>query len=183
MHETGHVEYVIEPRVCAKTWLLRAVFAGTYLAVGALLMALTATLRVSFPLSVGVFLLTVGCLFLLTWRYTRVEYEISLEQDQLTCARIFGKRTRVRMLSVNVRDLVLVASLEDDEAAERARRYPITKEYRAVSSPDAPEIWFAVWNTGKDAYSVFYLEATDALLRALRFQNPTAVALRRQGGR
>ena len=178
MQEIGHVEYVITPGPGLRAWLIRIIFAATYLLVGSLLFSLSALLQIDLIFAIGLALIVIACLVLLTWRYTKVEYEISLDQETLTCARIFGKRSRMRMLTVNVKDFVLVGPLDDEATAEKGRRYPLHKEYRAVPAPDADNVWFAIWNVGKDSFAVFYFQATDPLLKAIRFQNPTAIAMR-----
>lgn len=114
-----------------------------------------------------------------TWRYVAVDYEYSITSGELTFSKIFGNRSRRTALKLTLRDAVRIAPLENADEAAKATAYAPEREFSAVSSMSAPDVYFILFeyatNGGKEKHrAIFYFEATQKALQICRFYNPSA---------
>lgn len=119
-----------------------------------------------------------------TWRYVDVEYEYSITSGELTFSKIYGNRSRRTCLRVLLRDAVRIAPLGDEREAARATEYRPEREFSAISSLRAPDIYFILFEYGgkedgkqTKRRAIFYFEATQKALQICRFYNPSATVV------
>ncbi len=117
-----------------------------------------------------------------TWRYVSVDYEYSITSGELTFSKIFGNRSRRTQLKLMLRDAVRIAPLENEQEAARATAYKPEREFFAVSSMSAPDIYFILFEyataQGKEKQrAILYFEATQKALQVCRFYNPSGTVL------
>ena len=112
-----------------------------------------------------------------TWRYVSVEYEYSITSGELTFSKIFGNRSRRTVLKLMLRDAIHIAPLDNEEERKKANAYLPEREFWAVSSQNAQDVYFILfeYTTGKEKRrAVLYFEATQKALQICRFYNPSA---------
>ena len=114
-----------------------------------------------------------------TWRFVTVEYEYSIISGELTFSKIFGGKSRRKQMTVRLRDASLIAPLDNGEYSARATEWQPEKEFSAISSLKAPDIYFMLFEledpkTGKKKRAIFYFEATAGALKCCRFYNQSA---------
>ena len=117
-----------------------------------------------------------------TWRYVSVEYEYSITSGELTFSKIFGNRSRRTVLKLTLRDAIRIAPLENEAEVKKADSYLPEREFWAVSSQSAPDVYFILFEysagSGKEKRrAIFYFEATQKALQICRFYNPSATVI------
>jgi len=117
-----------------------------------------------------------------TWRYVSVDYEYSITSGELTFSKIFGNRSRRTVLKLNLHDAIRIAPLDNEAEARKADAYLPEREFWAVSSQNAPDVYFilfeyAAGNGKEKRRAIFYFEATQRALQICRFYNPSATVI------
>ena len=93
--------------------------------------------------------------------------------EWITFSYIYGGRSRKTALETAIKRFQEIAPL-DDAALSRLEARDIQKEYRFISSDDAPDIYYALLEEDGEL-SVVLFEATQKALGILRFYNPMTV--------
>ena len=169
---------IARPQKTEGKWILArvALIAFYVVFVAAILIAGFVT-RILWPL-LALIPISLWVLVFITWRYVSVEYEYSATSGVLTFSKIYGNKSRRRVLDITLKDAVCIAPLSSDEHYHFAQHYQPEKEFSAVSSMRSDGIWFILFelgaNTSKEKRrAVFYFEPDDKLLRICRYYNPT----------
>lgn len=180
MEEFSTYEFVVDQRIEGKWRLARIGLIALYVlfVIGCLIVGIS--FKILPPLAlVPIF---TWMLVFFTWRYVSVEYEYSITSGELTFSKVFGRRSRRKILTIALRDAVLIAPLEDAECAAKATKYMPEREFSAISSLRAPDIYFILFEYkyrehGKERArrAIFYFEATARALQVCRFYNPSTV--------
>ena len=175
MNEFSTYEFVVSQKIEGKWRLARIGMILLYISfvLGALLAGIS--LNILPPLAlVPVF---TWMLVFFTWRYVSVEYEYSITSGELTFSKVFGNRSRRTVLRLSMRQAVRIAPLENEQEVARANAYRPEREFSAISSPKAPDIYFILFEYaagGKEKHrAIFYFEATQRALQICRFYNPS----------
>lgn len=126
--------------------------------------------------------ITLWIIIFFTWRYVSLEYEYSIMSGELTFSKIYGGRSRREVMKMRLRDASLIAPLDGDVYSAKATAYQPEKEFSAVSSMSAPDIYFMLFEledekTGKKSRAIFYFEATAGALKTCRFYNQAATVV------
>ena len=121
-------------------------------------------------------------LIFFTWRLVSVEYEYSITSGTLTFAKIYGNRFRRTILEIDLRQVSRIAPLDNDVWTAHADKWRPEREYSAISSLKAPDIYFMLFEYGDNRKkekrrTVLYFEATTRALQICRFYNPSATVL------
>ena len=180
MNEFSTYEFAVKQRIEGKWILARIAMISLYaLFVGAWLL-----LGFSFSLIVQLLALipiTTWILVFFTWRYVAVEYEYSITSGELTFSKIFGNRSRRTVLHIKLRDAVRIAPLDNAEESARATAYTPEREFSAISSLRAPDIYYILFEhaarDGKKRRAILYFEATGRALQICRFYNPSSTVM------
>lgn len=125
---------------------------------------------------------TLWIIVFFTWRYVSVEYEYSIMSGELTFSKIYGGRSRRTQMTMKLRDASLIAPLDGDVYSAKATAYRPEKEFFAISSLKAPDIYFMLFElenpkNGKKSRAIFYFEATAGALKTCRFYNQSATVV------
>ena len=97
-----------------------------------------------------------------------VEYEFAVTSGQLDVDMICGKRKRKHMVTVDGKDIELMAPMKRAYMGD-FNSSSIQKRYFAASSPKSRTRWFALFNNEKGQKSVLIFEPTPEMQTALRF--------------
>lgn len=118
-------------------------------------------------------------LIFITWRYVCVEYEYSATSGTLTYCKIFGNKSRKRILDISLKSAVRIAPLSKEMHRNFAEQYHPEREFYAVSSANSEDVWFILFELGaksnKDKRrAIFYFEPDEKMLRICRYYNPSS---------
>lgn len=180
MSEFNSYEFVVEQAKEGKWKLLRIGMIALYVLYGAAWLVVGMVSRL-IPL-VALAPVTLWIIVFFTWRYTSVEYEYSIQSGELTFSKIFGSRSRRTQMTMRVRDASLIAPLDGDVYSAKATAYQPEREFSAISSLKAPDIYFMLFElenpkTGGKKRAIFYFEATASALKTCRFYNQAATVV------
>ncbi len=181
MNEVSSFEFVVKQKIEGKWLLARIGLFAFYIlyVIGMLIAGILSRILVPFLALIPI---SLWIIVFITWRYVSVEYEYALLGGTLTFTKIFGGRSRKKIFSVPLRDACRIAPLEDSMAADAARAYRPEREFSAISSLKAPDIYFMLfeWASAKGKEkrrAIFYFEATAKTLHICRYYNPSATQM------
>lgn len=171
MNEFNTYEFVVAQKHEGKVQLFRILAVVSYVLFFCVVAA--ALILLHFPWMVAVLPIFEWILIFFTWRYRSVEFEYSMTSGNITFSYIYGGRSRKTALETAIKRFQEIAPL-DDAALSRLEARDIQKEYRFISSDDAPDIYYALLDEDGEL-SVVLFEATQKALEILRFYNPMTV--------
>ena len=181
MHQFSSYELVVSQRNEGKWIAARIGLILFYIlfALAALLLGLK--LRLIVPL-LAFIPLSIWVLVFVTWRYVQVDYEYSIESGILTFTKIYGRRQRKRIFTMQLKDAVRIAPLADEAEAARGAAYHPEREFVGVSTMYAPDIYFMLFELDdtqnrEKRRAIFYFEATAKTLSICRFYNPSGTVM------
>lgn len=183
MNEFSTYEFTVDQRIEGKWRLARIgmILFYVFFALGAFLLL---AIIWNMPQLVALVPVATWMLVFFTWRYVSVEYEYSLTSGELVFSKIFGNRSRRTVLKMMLRDASRIAPLEDAQEAARATSYAPEKEFSAISSLGAPDVYFILFEhryeehgKAKSCRAILYFEATAKALQICRFYNPSATVM------
>ena len=176
MNEFSTYEYVVA-RTNKGTQKLKPVFfvlGYVVFAIGAIIFAVATKIAATL-VSLAPFALVL--VIFLTWRYTKVEYEISVTSGVVTFCEIYGGRSRKKMLEFRLKECDMIAPLSEPAKREYADRYGAQSTYVALSGKDTPNGYFAAFEDEKGKRCIFFFEANEKMLKICRFYNPSATTI------
>lgn len=118
--------------------------------------------------------LTTVILVRCTWKYTSVEFEYTLVEGSLVIDKIYGKKTRKGVFEGELKSAVLIAPYTEDFLRKAEERGAWRKSIEAISSEDAEEIWFLLFESEGETRTMVFVEADDTMLRIFRHYNARA---------
>lgn len=181
MNEFTTYEFAVSQKVEGKWLLARVGLIVFYVFYVVALLAVALRTRIFVPF-LALIPITLWMIVFFTWRYTAVDYEYSITSGELTFSRIYGNRTRRRVSTIVLRDAVCIAPLDNGEHSAKAAAFHPEREYSAISSLTAPDIYYILFEyqnkkKKEKCRAIFYFEATGRALQICRFYNPSATVL------
>ena len=164
MNEFLTYEYVAAPPKKKKLQVLLIIVYVFYILVPLLFFA---TVAKPFLTLYAIVPLTLWIIVLLTWPMTNPEYEYSMTSGILTFAVIYGGRRRKKQFEMKIKDMAAIAPYSK-MYSDKIGEYDPAKSYEGVSSLDAENVYFALFENEKGEKCVYYFEATDRALKILR---------------
>ncbi|MBQ8509787.1 MAG: hypothetical protein IJ493_07770 [Clostridia bacterium] len=168
-------EYAVRPEPDGKMQLLRVLLIAAYTLFTLVYITLFWVIAGAWVMLILLPFLMYA-IFTLTWRFTRVEYEYSIEAGVLRVAKIYDGRSRRTKLTLELSDLTSAAPCtEPSPAALNARDITRTDDYR--TSPQSEEGWLCVFADRKTGRKrALLLDCNAEMIRIMRLCNPSAVA-------
>ena len=112
----------------------------------------------------------------MTWRYTQVEYEYSFFSGALTVNRIFGNRTRKKMLEIRIQNFSAIFPVKE-ETQSKIEVFEAETTIFAASAADAENLWVAHWNDAESGKRcALYFEPNEKAVKILKYYNASAMA-------
>ncbi len=111
-----------------------------------------------------------------TWRYVQIEYEYIILDGEFRMIKIYGSKQMRELCCTRVSAMKRIAPYRDEYASD-ADAVPKERRIEAVSSMDASDIYYAIFNDGDDECVVFF-EATEKTLKVLRYYNSETVVVK-----
>ncbi len=170
---TDTYEYVVKKKVEGKYALKRVLIILAYIVIciAEFVLCLASHIYQLFALAP----VSLWIIYYFTWPYFSVEYEYALSEGHITFSRIYDGRKRKEVFSERISRLDTVAPYKS-ENDEVILSYAPTVEYIAFSSEKTPvDPYFALFTDEKGRKCVFFFEATNRSLRALKYYNQNTV--------
>lgn len=181
MNEFTTHEHAVAQKIEGKWLVARIGLVFLYVALATVILLCGIGTRIFVPL-LALTPVFICIVIFITWRYVSVEYEYSITSGILTFAKIYGNRSRRTFLEIDLREASRIAPLDNGPHTEQADRWHPEREFSAISSLKAPDIYFILFEfkdkkSGDKRRAVFYFEATSRALQICRFYNPSATVV------
>lgn len=182
MNEFATYEYSVRQKIEGKWIFARIALVFLYLSFVLAWILFGVRTRIFVPL-LALIPVTTWMLVFATWRYVSVEYEYSITSGILTFTKVFGGKSRKKILELSLRNAVLIAPLDDEKARTYAEKYRPEREFHAISSLSSPDVYFLLFEyenkkEKQKRRAILYFEATDRALQVCRFYNTSATTVR-----
>ncbi len=167
-------EYMIKQKTEGKLLLKKLLLIFTYGAFAILLSSVVLALcpaELYFPLLFLVAALTAFLVFV-TWRFTCVEFEVTVAGGDLMITTLYGKGFRRRLLNLPVNSIYEIGEY-DDKAYEEISKLSLQKDYLCLSSLSAPDVYYALFEEDKEQ-CILYFDAPPSAVALLKKYNSGA---------
>mgnify|MGYP000041879896 FL=1 len=175
---TAPYEYVVAEKKTPKLRARRAGLIALYILFPIVALVITAMSKVGPLLAAMCTFLAIATWMLVffTWRYVSVEYEYTVVSGRVTFCKIYGGRSRKKLLEFMIKDAELIAPT-DDVNIGKVKYFEPEKTYSALSAEGAEDGYFMLFRNAEKEKCVFYFEATAQMLKICRFYNPGATVM------
>ena len=113
----------------------------------------------------------------LTWKWVDISYRYEISMGNFTVATIYGEGDDSyawKNFEVKAYSLLRIEPYTD-EAKEELKKEKFEKIYEATSSINHPDNYFATFYDENERYCMVYFEATEKVLKVLKFLNKNTV--------
>ena len=110
----------------------------------------------------------------ITAAYGEVAYEYSIVSGEVEFAKIFGDRFRKKWFTVKLSEMETIAPY-DGTYADKADNGSYDRIYKAISSFDAPNIYYGIWQDESGRRCIVFMEMIPKSLKMARSYNHTTV--------
>ena len=174
MSDFENYEYVIKPRKDAKNRTKRLLFILLYIVfiIGWLFFGLLT--KIFIPL-LALIPLTTWMLIFFTWRFVNVEYEYSVESGIITFSKIYGGRSRRRILEFDVRDAERILPIAESATERALIDFDPSREYSFISSKEDPDSLVALCIDENGNHIAISFAADDRMNRIIKLYNSAAL--------
>lgn len=176
MHEFSTYEYAVAPKNDAKMKAKKAAFIVSYVLFPLFFITFFCVIQLYW----FIFFLAMATVFyiVLTWRrFIDVEYEYSITSGVVTFSKIYGNRSRKTFMEAKLKNAITIAPLNDKLQKSKLDAYEPEIVYSALSSPDAEDGYFMIYESEDGHACAFLFEATAQTLKICRFYNPSATVM------
>ena len=115
-------------------------------------------------------------LWFFTWPYFSRSFYYTVDGSFFTVLKVYGGKFEDDFVKVRVSDAEMIAPMNEEYAAE-AHAHADAIVYEAVSSFDASDIYYMTYQNEQGKYCVIFFEATEQLLKALKYYNSKAIVM------
>ena len=172
MNENNTYEFVVNERPEGSRKLKKILGRGSMLAVIAVFVLLfTVVIPGLAPLAILPLSFLGVVLYL--WKYFNVELEYSMTSGYITFTRIYGGRSRKKVLDLSIKDMQAITPVTENTADDLNTR-GVEKIYMFASHSTAEDMYVAVFEKDGQKCAV-YFEATQKALQIFRFYNMITV--------
>ena len=119
---------------------------------------------------------TTWILVFFTWRYVNVEYEYGVESGVITFSKIFGGRSRRRVLQFDLRDAERILPLNEHGTQRLLDDFAPSKEYSFINTPDNPDSLVALCVDEDGNRLAISFTADSRLHKLIKIYNSSAIA-------
>ena len=175
MSQSTFCEHIVKQKCQGKFLIYKILLIALYSAVAifpslAIIVFAPSSLTVPFLLVIAT---VVTILVTFTWKYTSLEYEYQIVDDTILFTKIFGKSRRVCEIEMPMSAFTVVGA-HTPESEKYLSELLVDRTYLFISSFNAENIHFGVFNADDDICIVFF-EATDDILFKIRRYSPGAI--------
>ena len=174
MSDYERYEYVIKPKKDSKNRMKRFMLVMLYVLFVLGWFFFGILTRIFLPL-LALIPLSLWFLVFATWRYVNVEYEYSVESGIITFTKIYGGKSRKRILIFDIRDAETILPLGDSETRRALDDFDPRSEFFFAASEDAPDSFLALCTDEDDTRLAISFTADDRMMRLLKLYNAKAL--------
>ena len=175
MNENQSYEKLIRLRTEGKLLLAKIGLIAAYVLFAIVGVLLAVLLADGHPALIVLVALLDFCLWLMTHKLVKLEYEYTFVSGSFYLSKILGKSARRELFEEELSRAVKVAPYVG-EYKEAALRQEITKTFSAISSRKAQNIWFMLFEGDGGRRTLILFEADERSLKYIRHCVPRAVA-------
>ena len=118
-------------------------------------------------------LVTLCILIFFTWRFVKIEYELTIHMGQLGFAVIYGGLNRKNLFSCPIRDLKIIAPYNGEHRAE-ADSCGATETKIFVADIHSDDNYFAIYEAENGTKTLLIFETEEKSRKMLKYYNSTA---------
>ena len=173
MNEFESYEYVIKPKKDSKNTMKRLLLIVLYFLfiVGWLFFGLLTKIFVPLLAFIPI---TTWLLVFATWRFVNVEYEYTVESGMITFTKIYGGKSRKRILELDIRDAESILPLREKATQIALDAFDPGREYFFAASEDDEDSYVALCiDEDGNRLSVAFT-CDERLYRIIKYRNASA---------
>lgn len=170
----NYAEYIVDVKKEGKYKMQRTLMITLYIVVG--LAFLGVAFAISFPWIVLLAPFALMILYHGTWHFFSRSYFYTVDTGIFTITKVYGYKKEDDFVKMRISEAEMIAPL-NDEYKHYAHAHADAATYEAVSSFSASDIYFVTYTDEAGKPSVIFFEATEQLLKALRYYNSKAVVM------
>ena len=110
----------------------------------------------------------------MTLAFGEVAFEYTVASGEMSFAKIYGNRFRREWFSLKIADIEKCAPL-DSHAERDLESIDVRHTYRAISSDDAPYIYYAIFTNSNGERCLMYFEVIKKSLKMIKTYFPSTV--------
>ena len=176
MNEFSTYEYAIAPKNDAKLKLTKFLFICSYVLFP--LLFIIFFYMINLPWFIVFVVFATALYVIMTWRrFVDIEFEYSITSGIITFSKIYGNRSRKTFMEAKLKNAIAIAPLNDKLQKSKLDAYEPEIVYSALSSPDAEDGYFMIYESEDGHACAFLFEATAQTLKICRFYNPSATVM------
>lgn len=168
---SGYAEYMVNIKVEGKYRMHRILMVCLYLLVAG---AISAVFLSTVPYIIAIVPIFIFILWRFTWLYVSRSYFYTVDGGYFTVTKVYGERKEADFVKIKLSDATMIAPF-DDEYKHYCHSDASATVYNAVSSFKAPDIYFLLAEDEKGKKSVVFFEATEHILKAMKYYNSKAL--------
>lgn len=168
-------EYIIKQKLEGKALAKRIGFIAAYVLIFSFMIMVTFLYlpKDLYLIIIPLIFAFTALLIFITWRFTYVEYEVSIAGGDITVTLIYGKGSPTkRLLNVAVNAITEIGEY-DEQAYDEISKLSLQKNFICISSLSAPSIYYAIFEEEQDR-CILYFDATDEAVTLLKRLNSSA---------
>ncbi len=170
----NYAEYMVDLKVQGKYKTQRILLILLYVVVSLGIVGLMAALTL--PWLVALVPVAVWILWFFTWPFVSRSYYYTVDASYFTIVKVYGGKKEADFVKVKISEAEMIAP-KNEEYAAYAHAHADAVVYEAVSSFDAGDIYFMTFVNEEGKNAVVFFEATQQLLKALKYYNSKAVVM------
>ncbi len=168
-------EHIVKQKAQGKFLIFKILAIAFYIALavipsGIIIAFAPANLTVPFLIVIAA---VVFITFKLTWKYTCLEYEYQIIDDTISFTKIYGKTRRKTVIEMPMRAFTTLGA-HTPESEKYLGELLVNRTYLYISSFNAENIYFGVFNANDEVCIVFF-EATDTAISKLKKYGSSAM--------
>lgn len=128
------------------------------------------------PFMMALVAITWYILFLMTWKYTQIEYEYSFFSGELTVNRILGGRIRKNIKKIRIQNFSAIFPANEANQS-KIEAFAAENTIFAASAKDAANLWVALWDDAESGKRMaLYFEPDEKSIKIMKYYNASAMA-------
>lgn len=119
-------------------------------------------------------LVTLLILIFFTWRYAKVEYEMTVNMGKLGAAVIYGGLTRKELFSCRIQDLKVIAPYDTEAGRAEADGYTADRKLVMVSGQAGSVVYYAIYEAENGEKTILIFDTEEKMRKMLKYYNGEA---------
>ncbi len=170
----NYAEYIVDIKKQGKYKAQRILMITLYIMIGVVFLGIA--FAASFPWIVLLAPMVITILYHTTWHFFSRSFFYTVDTSYFTITKVYGYKKEDDFVKMRISDATMIAPMNEEYAAY-AHAHADALVYEAVSSFDASDIYFMTYDNEEGKPCVIFFEATEQLLKALKYYNSKAIVM------